>query len=1117
MGEKMKVYTDFISKHEYCFILAIRLILLGFVCLNFSYAFAEGSWHERRPRPIPWSELKLTHNIGLATAEQLNVDGCPADIKLLPNISGKESRFVLQNLLYSQYVWLQHPLLNGRKCIELIVPDEGLLSEIDARILLSASNGLNFENYDYQLNAALYNLYNYTRNCTINIAQEDDASETENKKQSSIDITDDFGVLHEDDYSGDNESGLFIDWRTQFKSTIKHVPYIWSSTEDALPEAFFDSECVQSFMAEAGLSKVLGDEGVPNQVLSNADVDGLWDQVDNRRLVLDQSLPWAAVADAVFFAEANQGAVSRDGSVFFIDPNKGLTAAHNIKMFVDGTCTLVGEATSYSIKLHNSTIWNRSDITPRFSSGYVHGNGCPGVVNDYGAIFLQPSFYAPFYNRSILNGRNDICVAAASLMTIAGFPFKVYHNDIVNGESNVLLYEYDGCSIDLPHVTSSLIPNRVDKTSGQSGGPAYLGALPTIIPSIVGINAVRAIDSFTNQLYNFEVELTQAKVNEINGWIAPTIIIDVASPVPSQVLNRLAPGIFQAMASGRFYDTDTSGASSGDPTEAINWSTNLAGSLGSGSVIGTGVLQQKLVPGDHIVKVSVILGDNWGERNIPITVIGPDGGFDMQTFYCVVNLSSPQNNTCTIAIDWFVMDSPSSGVVWNVTESNLFATGNNGPANWQANTQGTTFTLHESPDRILTLDEITVDAKIPTGHLTADLNVCALEPKPTVPDGSPRDPTATPPGCGVTLSWANVSYAGPHIFYRPVGQSGWIHLHSIPFCGAGPCSGSVNTDDIVAELVPDTGVEFQFVQFNNADSGLLSTPFTVTAQRFADSYEFNNSWPYATEIALGQAQFGHSFHKPAIYDPSEDIDLFKVDLSTVSTNHRLRGRTMNHASGLNTSMQVLCLGERELQPAGGDWEGAFGAWPFHFAPNVVQQAGPLPGSRDIFWDAQKFSAWTQGGTNYRLTCDAHLLQVERSSGTPGASLTYTIFVDAFIEPTASLDGFENDDDLTGAKFHDCGVHEHNFVDDAVDWVGPFGLPICQGNDVGSFDVLLDGVLSGTNICIEASTSIVAESKGDVRAIEPSEIIKVVPCANYVPEESGYQIIVTCECVPPPPT
>ncbi|VAW41607.1 hypothetical protein MNBD_GAMMA01-580, partial [hydrothermal vent metagenome] len=393
-----------------------------------------------------------------------------------------------------------------------------------------------------------------------------------------------------------------------------------------------------------------------------------------------------------------------------------------------------------------------------------------------------------------------------------------------------------------------------------------------------------------------------------------------------------------------------------------------------------------------------------------VNIIVPNGLFSSSDF-CIIDLSSSQNNSCQINISWSVTNTPATSVVWNETDNSEFATGNSGSQSFTATTNTTTFKLYPSDEKIILLDTLNAQAKVPTGDLTVPSTACSLQPSPVAPNGTMRDPKATPPGCGTELSWSNVQWASPSIYYRSVGSGSWQFLHQVPCALNGDvCAGSIHTDSISPELIGSNGYEFKLVQFNNSNSGNLMAPFTVTAKRYADAYEFDDgfyqlSTPKATTnlslngnittpTELGVPQHNHNFHRPAAYDPGIDRDTFHVSTNGMTNSTQLEVKLFNMAADLRVNFAVQCAGQRFID----NGEDYSDVWDIPESPIAVNSYDPATRTATMKFNVVRDRTYTvqqnPGSTTneWRLICQHNRIVVNRTAGQAGEDLSYSIVV-----------------------------------------------------------------------------------------------------------------------------
>ena len=106
-----------------------------------TFGVPEPDLNALRPPQRLWDEVKVLQAPYLLPEDEARVEDCPAWDEFRP----QPNNTVYQNFLYANYYWHEYELPSGNRCIDLVTPDVGLLSAQDARILLSASAGLGFE------------------------------------------------------------------------------------------------------------------------------------------------------------------------------------------------------------------------------------------------------------------------------------------------------------------------------------------------------------------------------------------------------------------------------------------------------------------------------------------------------------------------------------------------------------------------------------------------------------------------------------------------------------------------------------------------------------------------------------------------------------------------------------------------------------------------------------------------------------------------------------------------------------------------------------------------------------------------------------------------------------
>jgi len=589
-----------------------------------------------------------------------------------------------------------------------------------------------------------------------------------------------------------------------------------------------------------------------------------------------------------------------------------------------------------------------------------------------------------------------------------------------------IISEYCGFTSMLNYNNSNqfgIIAHTFDQTQGQSGGPFIINhTTGTTIPTTSSdwYNGISGILTAAAGPNNLATLLTPSLAN----WIVeppPNVAIDIhLNDYINIEWNEISGNTFTAQFS------PTGKKSKNQDIESnLYWTSDLNGVFGTGSSVSAIDAKSILRSGEHVITLEIDTPDYSGYDSVIVTITGPEGSFNMASEKCIVDLSQ-SSNSCIIPITWQTSNAPDA-LVYNNRNSTVFSNnpqGSNVPFAAVHN-QDTELVLYASQDKIYDIDRANLSAKLPTGTLTKNSSVCSLQPSPVNPHtGQFRDPKATPPGCGAVLSWSNVKWASPSIFYKPIsGKGEWQFLYQIPCTLDGSvCNGSINTDEVSPELIPTSGVEFKLLQFNNSKSGVLTLPFLITAHRFADSYEFDDgdlsrfNYPngttdgfpssyqfdntYSNSIELDTIQ-NHNFHSPAAYDSNIDIDTVQVPINVlgdfeVGQGHQLSVTVSNMAPGLDVGFAVECAGigiDTNL-PEPIHFEGSYS---FVNSPIISNIYNPINNSRTIKFQLKKNTTINNNGHTGEMHCLYNRVVISRISGTPSESLTYSVTVSEVVQ------------------------------------------------------------------------------------------------------------------------
>ncbi len=967
----------------------VRLFIQAFAVVSLMLAVIS-AFSLELPEPVSWEELQVIQQDSLLTAQELGLAAvCPKSVTTQP------VGIFFQNILYITYRWEEHQFFGG-KCVVLL--DMGDASGISfsrtkkfltvnqAQVLLSASRAKGFDEKGFVDEAEYYN------ELLSNIIQ-------------------DQPLPDEPFFEGVSEN-----------SNAEEISYDYANATYRLQEV------VNNFTDSGSDSN--------NRVIGS----------DNRPTVSGANIvkfPYNSIGSSQTLFDTNNSRESCTG--YLVASHVVFTAAH---------CTYEKSSNRKSIFTRfypqcrdiagvNSCFFHRDTTNSLRPNIWVTApaNSDFDVFKDYGAHWLDgPIMRAPYPIVRNVDSTYPVDPSNSGFLqtdlNVVGFPIAVRSNTVFR------MYEHSSSLIDDTNNFIEVLLNKSDISNGNSGGPAFI--TENSFTYLEGTLSDELFDGNGAAILAASVDHGTHNSADIIAYMSynPNVTFDFGS-APQNFTSYDLLAINNEF-SVSVIATRSMGAIVPDLANVV-WGSDQDGQFATGGNASIDSIRTGLNVGIHSITASIDDGISLGAKSALIAITGPSGQISAPTF-CVVNIRFPNGNTCDIPVSWSTASVPAGliPVLVNNLSSETVATGRNGSVNVQAGTAATNISLHESADKILTLDDIVVDAKVPTGNLTRSLEFCSLEPSPLAPDGSPRDPKATPPGCDTVLSWNNVTYAqssSPFIYYKSVGADQWFRLTGLGCSsGAGPCQGSLNTGDLSPELVHAGGVEFKLVQFDNADSGTLSGPVMITGRRFADSYEFDNNYQYANVINIGTVQNLHSFHNPSVYNSSIDVDTYAISITEFSSITRLKAETLNIASGLATGLAISCVGELFITPAGGEPTSEYGNHQFGVNPEVSVQSGVEPGSKVVTWLAQRTSSWIQSGDQHTLLCDQHLITASRVAGNAGEDLTYSIRF-SIDDGSSQPDSFEEDDSFLEAAgipfspgFIDTGWLMHNFDDDSNDWI-----------------------------------------------------------------------------------
>jgi len=702
------------------------------------------------------------------------------------------------------------------------------------------------------------------------------------------------------------------------------------------------------------------------------------------------------------------------GSDLLITPFASLTAAHVISdndLFLGEVLPIFSR--SYPAAIPNGTNFydfpygeiaiNDFKISDEFLNDLDNK-----ISEDYGVMRNVVPFIYPFYTGLVIDN------SMPRFINVVGYP-----GNTIGMRQGFAQSEFDDSFCGGFFPINPPLTYDIATVEGTSGGPIFNQA-ETFSTGIT--TAICPDDDF-----GAGVSFNNRNAMEIQSWLwNPTGVMSILSPEPNFTVNLVHIPPFNGTFS-TFNRMDIHGDIEvrGDNFDhLIKWESHLNGFIGQGGIISADILKATLTSGTHRMTAKIDSSGESGEKNFNIRIIRPVGQFTSPN-RCIKNIANP--SSCTFDLSWNVTDTPETSVVLNETTNSDFASGNSGTQSFTTNTNSNTrFKLYPSSmKKILldTLDTNSLSVKTPTGTLSRTVAVCSLQPSPIDPITLQlRAPKATPSGCDTKLTWSNIKWAAPSIYYKLTGSNTWQHLYTVscPLDGS-VCSGEINTDQILSELIPVAGVQFKLIQFNNTNAGELSAPFTVTAHRFADVYEYDNGDvtdfdgsgvgipstmvidnTLTTAANIGVAQHNHSFHSPAVYDSREDIDTVQVQVAQSASGAgfaegtHLTATVFNMSNGLNVDMQLKCAGII----VGGIFDGQTGIFDFDSNPTEPIVIDPDTGAKTMGFSIT-------GQTNQigsQINCLYNRVVIRRTAGTASETLRYSVIVN---DPNISDIIFEN--------------------------------------------------------------------------------------------------------------
>ena len=965
------------------------------------------------PKPVTWSELQLLQLDSLKTSDELGLsENCPQSFDELDDMKVQSTYF--KEILWTHYFWTSLSAANGRTCIvkhgtldfagDKSTGDFEILNNLQSRILLSAAESQGFKEKGILNLARNINLHNQAISEKPYLKYGGRAAMIQFLEKNPPEYPEEIIERNYIDSEGKSVHSVqpFIEY---FESRYSDETLSNFSESTQVSQQMFDLKFDYSFDNHKDFLTLNVSKKSPNSEAgekTHITRGPTLTQVPDGQIAIqnggdyDPQPTYSSIGRLSAFHGCNLQKPLVQGTDFLITSYVSLTAAHNI-ICADGTRlnSTFSQPGVISNAFDGLAPWGSFDADNVIESS----NYSPGIPlfelaqYDYGVLrSLQPFVSVPPMALQVDTKANDV--------RVVGYPISTgwMHEGTNKSEFDPSLF-----------LGSNVLVYDIDTEKGMSGGPILADTNISIQNTYAkGVHNTGFTDPGTTNKKGAGVLFTPLIGAEITSWFwSPTGQMQIDSPANNVTVNLVVVPALRALFNP-FNRVDINGnieISNKNVDQYIEWSSDIDGPIGTGAEISPNVLKTVLSEGAHYITAKLDAQGEEGEKTIRVFIEVPEGGFTSDDF-CILDLASG-SNTCSVNVGWQVTNSPETPVVWNETDNTQFASGNTGSQSISVTTNGTELKLYPSNERIILLDTTNIEAKVPTGDLSIPNNVCSLEPSPFAPDGSLRDAKATPPGCGVELTWTNVQWSSPSIFYR-IGNGSWQHLYQIPCNLEGEvCSDSINTNELIQELVPVTGAEFKLLQYNDANSGELSAPVGATGYRFADAYEFddgtfpNNSSAdrnplITTQAIIGVPQHNHNFHERAfgVFEPNAvtpDVDSIQIDADTYN-NQTVLVQVFNMASGLDVGFDVQCVGMKTIETGAKNPEPEFGMFAFVNPISITPVSTGNPNERIVKFTVQNTDSGTESGNSVDLSCDQNRILINRTAGTPSENLTYSVVV-----------------------------------------------------------------------------------------------------------------------------
>lgn len=633
-----------------------------------------------RPPQRLWNELRVLQAHYLLPWSEARVDDCPLIVS-----AARPDNQTYQNILYANYLWDEYELLSGNRCIVLRIPDVGPLSADDARILLSASAGLGFEEQGFFEEERTYR--QYLRN--LMSATSCGAMSTSPETEPPAGDTKRAGRATARTTSSQAKSGQL----EQQSASPRNVTHDYRPSADT---GLFRTDCTNSAPAPFPLAPLECSIGVIGTDTRTSIVMNPFNPPAFPASRMVRILGSNARGDA---GDADRVDCLEHGSGFYINSWSIATAAHNYRR---GHCTN-HRLEAFLFEFPGAGAIKAIGI-PNFPASWNVNNP---LAADYAVLKVRQGIEsALFPSISTANFFSNL----PTTVTATGFPLCVDDNPGVHGT----MYKGSGRLLEDISMQNQILVHEADASFGTSGGPITSSILGDRFLGIVG-SAVTA----DGDPANAGVAIQSNAAQSIIDWALvrpPDANFDIQIPRFGDFYDFTQPDTlaWAVELEGFTRSFGQGGLSNGNSGQDTIWESDIAGVFATGMSVPPEVWSQTLRAGEHLITVRDANGETAPDVTA-ITITGPAANFTSPTTdpaTCSLGFKHQgAQASCDITIAW-TTDMAPDAVVWNATDSAVFATGTGGSQVWPATERPTTFQIYESSAREFLLDEVTVSGFI---------------------------------------------------------------------------------------------------------------------------------------------------------------------------------------------------------------------------------------------------------------------------------------------------------------------------------------------------------------------------------------------------------------------